>query len=368
MKILTVVGARPQFIKAAVVSRALDGLCDEVIVHTGQHYDQNMSAVFFEELNIPKPAYQLGVGSGTHGWQTGEMLIKIEQVIFKEKPDVLMVYGDTNSTLAGALAASKLHIPVAHVEAGLRSYNMRMPEEQNRVLTDHISTWLFCPTKTAAENLAKEAVTKGVTVTGDVMLDAVLHFLKLAKSNPKKAAIYGHLGICPKHYRLATLHRAETTEGGLPVIEQIFDAFEKLPGPVVLPIHPRTRPLAQQALAERGYRNIRLTEPVGYLEMLLLTNGALQVLTDSGGLQKEAWIMGIPCITLRSETEWVETLAGGWNILSSLKTEDIYRKAMETTPNPAARSRRPFGDGHASERIAALLTRNEAQKNEHHLY
>ena len=200
------------------------------------------------------------------------------------------------------------------------------------------------------------------------MLDAVLHFLKLAKSNPKKAAIYGHLGICPKHYRLATLHRAETTEGGLPVIEQIFDAFEKLPGPVVLPIHPRTRPLAQQALAERGYRNIRLTEPVGYLEMLLLTNGALQVLTDSGGLQKEAWIMGIPCITLRSETEWVETLAGGWNILSSLKTEDIYRKAMETTPNPAARSRRPFGDGHASERIAALLTRNEAQKNEHHLY
>lgn len=355
MKILTVVGARPQFIKASVVSRALEPLCDEVLVHTGQHYDRNMSAVFFEELNIPRPAYNLGVGSGTHGWQTGEMLIKVEKVLFREKPDAVLVYGDTNSTLAGALAASKLHIPVAHVEAGLRSYNMRMPEEQNRVLTDHISTWLFCPTETAAKNLAKEGVARGVDVCGDVMLDAVLHFRGIAKKDPDRTAIFGRLGIRPGKYRLATLHRAETTDGGLDAIVRIFDAFERLPDPVVIPIHPRTRPLAEQALAERGYKNIRLTEPVGYLEMLLLTGDARQVLTDSGGLQKEAWFMGVPCVTLRSETEWVETLAGGWNVLAKLETEDIYRKATRTVPDPAARECRPFGDGHAGERIAAAL-------------
>lgn len=357
MKVLTVVGARPQFIKASVVSAALKPVCDEVLVHTGQHYDKNMSAVFFEELNIPKPAYNLGVGSGTHGKQTGEMLIKIEEVIFKEKPDIMLVYGDTNSTLAGALAASKLHLPVAHVEAGLRSYNMRMPEEQNRVLTDHISTWLFCPTQTAKENLEKENITRGVTVTGDVMLDSVLHFLKIAKANPQKTAIFSQLGIKPKQYRLATLHRAETTDGGLDAICRIFDAFEKLPQPVIIPIHPRTRPLAEEAIRKRGYRNIRLTAPVGYLEMLLLTSSACQVLTDSGGLQKEAWFMEVPCITLRSETEWVETLEGSWNVLSSLETEDIYRKATETVPDPSARESRPFGDGHASEHIAAIFSK-----------
>lgn len=356
MKLLTVVGARPQFIKASVVSQALKPVCEEVLVHTGQHYDRNMSAVFFEELNIPKPAYNLGVGSGSHGRQTGEMLMKIEDVIFDEKPDILLVYGDTNSTLAGALAASKLHIPVAHVEAGLRSYNMRMPEEQNRVLTDHISSWLFCPTKTAAANLRKENVTRGVDICGDVMLDSVLHFLKLAQGNPQKTAIYGQLGITPKKYRLATLHRAETTDGGLDAIIRIFDAFEKLPEPVVIPIHPRTRPLAQQAIAKRGYRNIRLISPVGYLEMLLLTSGACQVLTDSGGLQKEAWFMEVPCVTLRRETEWVETLAGGWNVLATLETNDIYDKAMNTVPDPAARLEAPFGDGHASERIASMLS------------
>lgn len=355
MKILTVVGARPQFIKASVVSQALKTVGSEVIVHTGQHYDKNMSAVFFEELNIPKPVYNLGVGSGTHGKQTGEMLIKIEEVIFKEKPDIMLVYGDTNSTLAGALAASKLHLPVAHVEAGLRSYNMRMPEEQNRVLTDHISTWLFCPTRTAVENLKKENVTKGVSISGDVMLDSVLHFLKVARANPQKTAIFGQLGIEPKKYRLATLHRAETTDGGLDAICRIFDAFEKLPQPVIIPIHPRTRNLAEEAIAKRGYRNIRLTDPVGYLEMLLLTSNACQVLTDSGGLQKEAWFMEVPCVTLRSETEWVETLEGNWNILSTLQTDDIYRKATETVPDPAAREARPFGDGHASEKIAAIL-------------
>jgi UDP-GlcNAc3NAcA epimerase len=356
MKILTVVGARPQFIKASVVSRALSSVAEEVIVHTGQHYDKNMSDVFFEELNIPKPAYNLGVGSGSHGKQTGEMLMKIEEVIFAEKPDIMLVYGDTNSTLAGALTASKLHLPVAHVEAGLRSYNMRMPEEQNRVLTDHISTWLFCPTQTAVGNLKKEGITTGVDKSGDVMLDSVLHFLALARSNPKKTAIYGQLGIAPKQYRLATLHRAETTDGGLEAIVRIFDAFEKLPQPIVIPIHPRTRPLAEAAIAKRGYRNIQLIDPVGYLEMLLLTSGACQVLTDSGGLQKEAWFMEVPCVTLRSETEWVETLEGGWNILAKLETDDIYRKATQTVPDPSAREKMPFGDGKASEHIASILS------------
>lgn len=355
MKIVTVVGARPQFVKASVVSAALKSVCDEVLVHTGQHYDRNMSDVFFEELNIPRPAYNLGVGSGSHGHQTGEMLMKIEDVILDEKPDIMLVYGDTNSTLAGALAASKLHIPVAHVEAGLRSYNRRMPEEQNRVLTDHISHWLFCPTQTAADNLRKEGVTAGVSISGDVMLDSVLHFLKLAQANPKKMEIYGQLGISPRQYRLATLHRAETTDGGLEAIIRIFEAFEQLSQKVILPIHPRTRPLAEEAIAKRGYKNIKLIDPVGYLEMLLLTSGACQVLTDSGGLQKEAWFMNVPCITLRSETEWVETLNGNWNVLAKLTTEDILEKAVHTVPDPAARDSMPFGDGKASEKIAAAL-------------
>lgn len=355
MKIVTVVGARPQFIKASVVSHALESVCDEVIVHTGQHYDRNMSDVFFEELSIPRPAYNLGVGSGTHGKQTGEMLMKVEEVLLKENPDVLLVYGDTNSTLAGALAASKLHIPVAHVEAGLRSYNRRMPEEQNRVLTDHISTWLFCPTRTAVENLAKEGIHKGVSLSGDVMLDSVLHFLNVARQNPEKTALYGRLGLVPKQYRLATLHRAETTDGGLPAVERIFSAFEQLPQKVVVPIHPRTRALAEQAIKDRGFRNIQLIDPVGYLEMLLLTSGACQVLTDSGGLQKEAWFMEVPCVTLRAETEWVETLAGSWNVLADLNTEDILHKALHTVPDPEARGLMPFGDGKASEKIAGVL-------------
>ena len=355
MKILTVVGARPQFIKASVVSEALKGICEEKIVHTGQHYDPNMSDVFFEELGIPKPAYNLGVGSGTHGHQTGEMLMKIEDVLLEEKPDILLVYGDTNSTLAGALAASKQHIRVAHVEAGLRSYNMRMPEEQNRVLTDHISQWLFCPTQTAVDNLKKEGLTKEVQITGDVMLDSVLHFLEVARNNPDKMALLNTLEISPKQYRLATLHRAGTTDGGVDAIVRIFRAFEQLPQRVVIPIHPRTRKLAEQAIAQEGFHNIQLIDPVGYLEMLLLTSNACQVLTDSGGLQKEAWFMEVPCVTLRKETEWVETLDGNWNVLADLTTEDILEKALHTVPDPAARGKLPFGDGKASQKIAEAL-------------
>ena len=237
----------------------------------------------------------------------------------------------------------------------MRSYNMRMPEEQNRVLTDHISKWLFCPTQTAVENLTKEGVTQNVSMTGDVMLDSVLHFREVAKANPSKMAIFQKLGLTPKQYRLATLHRAETTEGGLPAILKIFKAFEQLPEKVVLPIHPRTRSLAEQAIQEGGFQNIQLIDPVGYLEMLLLTDSASQVLTDSGGLQKEAWFVEVPCITLRKETEWVETLRGNWNVLANLETADILEKALHTVPDPQARISMPFGNGKASEKIAELL-------------
>ena len=360
MKIVTIVGARPQFIKAAVVSAALAGKAEEVIVHTGQHYDHNMSDVFFEELRIPHPKYNLGVGSGTHGHQTGEMLAKIEDVLFEEKPDLLLVYGDTNSTLAGALAASKIHIPVAHVEAGLRSYNMRMPEEQNRVLTDHISKWLFCPTQTAVENLKKEGITQGVSVTGDVMLDSVLHFLEIARQNPEKCAIFDTLGISPKKYRLATLHRAETTEGGLPAVLKIFRAFEQLPEKVVIPIHPRTRKLAEEAVRQEGFQNIQLIDPVGYLEMLLLTSNACQVLTDSGGLQEEAPALGKPVLVLRRETERPEAVAAGTVKLAGINRETIVAMAEELLHNAGAYAAmahavNPYGDGFACRRIADAI-------------
>lgn len=362
MKIVTIVGARPQFIKASVVSAALRGKCGEILVHTGQHYDANMSDVFFQQLDLPAPAYHLNVGSGTHARQTGEILMRTEEVLLKEKPDKVMVYGDTNSTLAGALAASKLHIPVAHVEAGLRSHNRRMPEEQNRILTDHISTQLFCPTLTAVEQLAAEGIRGGVAMTGDVMLDTVTHYLKKARQMPGFQKIYTDNGVQPKAYYLATLHRAETTDGGEAVMHEIFSAFEALDCPVVFPVHPRTRPLAQQVIAGQAFHNIRLIEPVGYFDMLLLTSGARGVLTDSGGLQKEAYFMETPCVTLRSETEWLETLEGGWNVLAAMDRDDILQKVRRPAPDPAALARRPFGDGRAAEKIAGLLVSREIEE------
>lgn len=281
--------------------------------------------------------------------------MRTEEVLFQERPDKVLVYGDTNSTLAGALAASKLHIPVAHVEAGLRSHNRLMPEEQNRILTDHISTQLFCPTLTAVHQLEKEGINCGVQMTGDVMLDSVLHYLEKAKEVPGWNKIYTENNVQPKQYYLATLHRAETTDGGEAVIGEIFSAFEQLPYPVVFPVHPRTRPLAERVVSKHLFKNIHFIDPVGYFDMLLLTSGAKGVLTDSGGLQKEAYFMKVPCVTLRSETEWLETLEGGWNILAAMDRSDIVEKVLHSEPDPAVLSNNPFGDGHAAEKIAALL-------------
>ncbi|TAJ44254.1 non-hydrolyzing UDP-N-acetylglucosamine 2-epimerase [Methanofollis fontis] len=348
MKILTVVGARPQFIKCAPVSRELRKEHEEVLVHTGQHYDREMSDLFFEELGIPKPDYNLGIGSATHAHQTGEMLAGIEDLILEEKPDLLLVYGDTNSTLAGALAAAKVHVPVAHVEAGLRSFDRRMPEEVNRVLTDHCSDLLLCPTETAMENLRKEGITRGVHLTGDVMVDALLGHAEVAKTSP----ILAELGLERGQYRLATVHRAENTDDPAK-LAAIMGALGDL-GDVVLPCHPRTeKMLKNTGLYEEANRRIRLIPPVGYLEMLALESSAHQILTDSGGVQKEAYVLGVPCITLRETTEWVETVQDSWNMLVGSDHEAIVRAAR--TFSPKRERSDVFGKGEAARAIAVII-------------
>lgn len=356
-KILTIIGARPQFIKAAMVSKELDKIAEELIVHTGQHYDKNMSDIFFEQLEIPKPKYNLGIGSGSHGKQTGEMLIKIEEVLLKEKPDYVMVYGDTNSTLAGALAASKLLIPVIHIEAGLRSYNMAMPEEQNRILTDHISSILICPTKTAVENLKKEGITQNVYQTGDVMCDSVLYYSKLAEqkincSNIELIPIYEKREI--KDWYLTTIHRAENTMDDKNLSE-ILRVFEKLDKMVIFPVHPRIRKMVDKLRSENRYKNIYFVEPVDYLTMLYLTKNACKVVTDSGGLQKECYILDTPCITIRNQTEWVETLNDGYNILAKPEQEDLYKKITNSQIDKSKEKVHYYGNGHASQEIADII-------------
>jgi UDP-N-acetylglucosamine 2-epimerase len=328
MKILTVVGARPQFIKLAPLSKILrENGINEIIVHTGQHYDENMNDLFFKELEIPEPDYNLGIGSGNHGEQTGRMLIEIEKIMLKEKPDLVIVYGDTNSTLAGALAASKLHIKLAHVEAGLRSFNKRMPEEINRVLTDHVSDILFCPTQTAVENLKNEGITNGVYLVGDVMFDALLHFSKISDM---KSNILERLNIKPKEYCLATIHRAENTDN-YERLKNILTAFSKLDEIVVFPIHPRTRKMINyyglDGLLDND--NVKVIDPVGYLDMLKLEKNAKAILTDSGGVQKEAFWLKVPCITLRDETEWIETINLGWNRLVGSNVEKIVEAVRD---------------------------------------
>jgi UDP-N-acetylglucosamine 2-epimerase (non-hydrolysing) len=329
MKIVSVVGARPQFVKCAPVSRELRKDHTEILVHTGQHYDPEMSDVFFEDLQIPKPDYHLGVGSGSHGKQTGEILMRVEEVLVKEKPDIVIVYGDTNSTLGGALAAAKLHIPVAHVEAGLRSFDRTMPEEINRVVTDHISAILFCPTQTAVDNLRNEGITRGVHLVGDVMVDALEFNKEIAEEH---STIIERLGITNKQYLVLTVHRPTNTDNRVHM-ENIIGAVGETEMPVVFPVHPRTKKcLEVYGMGNRLPANMIVTEPLGYLDMLKLMRHATKILTDSGGIQKEAYLLSVPCITLRENTEWVETVAAGGNVLVGADKNQIIHAIHASNP------------------------------------
>ena len=359
MKILTILGARPQFIKAGSVSREIINQAnsgkniEEVIVHTGQHYDANMSDIFFEEMMIPKPAYHLGIGGNTHGAMTGKMIEGVENILLKEDPDWVMVYGDTNSTLAGAIAASKLKVKIAHVEAGLRSYNMNMPEEVNRILTDRISTKLFCPTQAAYENLQKEGIDSWhsgaeAIITGDVMLDGAIFYRNFSRK-PEGVEL-------PSEYVLCTLHRAENTDN-VSRLKDIFTALQSiaLKVQVVLPLHPRTKKII--AAAGIDTTGLTLIEPLGYLNMIWLIDNCRVVMTDSGGLQKEAYFFDKPCITLRDETEWVETVESGWNRLvgaSMKKIECAFSDFAQNTPSQKADL---YGRGEASHYIVKQMLR-----------
>jgi UDP-N-acetylglucosamine 2-epimerase len=358
-RLITVVGARPQFIKAAAVSRAIAALnahrgrelIEETLVHTGQHYDPEMSQRFFEDLHLDPPAVNLGVGSGSHGEQTGRMMIALERVVADLSPDAVMVYGDTNSTLAGALVAAKCGLPLVHVEAGLRSYNRVMPEEVNRVVTDHLSALLLCPTFTAAASLANEGITRGVHVVGDVMLDVLDWARRDVAKNPLAAA---H-GLAPKGYALVTLHRAENTDDPdrLAELADGLSAVAEQVVPLLWPVHPRLRERLQSFAP---HPRIHLTGAARYHEMVAAEQHACLILTDSGGVQKEAYWLGVPCVTLRSETEWVETLGQGWNRLASGPAEDVVRAANEAMRLPTSTPRPPvLGGPGAADRIAALI-------------
>src|SRR5579883_90838 len=349
MKFVSIVGARPQFVKLAPVSRALRRYHEEVIVHTGQHYDERLSGTFFSELGISAPDYNLGVGSGLHGAQTGEILAAIERVLLEVRPNGVIVFGDTNSTLAGALAAVKLHIPVAHVEAGLRSFDRRMPEEVNRVVTDHISARLFCPTKTGQRNLANEGITRGVEIVGDVMYDVLLQVQPRLASHAE--TLLPQLDLRPGAFVLATVHRPSNTDDP-EAMRRIAQALDELAMPVIFPIHPRTRKLTEDYGIAWG-KQVRLLEPIGHLDMLALAQVAHCVATDSGGVQKEAFLLQTPCVTLRDDTEWVETVEYGWNVLVGSNREAIV--AAVQRPRPPLPLTNPFGDGHAADHIAKSL-------------
>ncbi len=357
ISIATVVGARPQFVKAAAISRAIttlnrahtETLVTESIVHTGQHYDSNMSKVFFDELQIPLPGINLEVGSASHGKQTGIMLEKLEAAFVEQKPDWVLIYGDTNSTLAAALAAAKLHIPIAHVEAGLRSFNRKMPEEINRIIADTVSNLLFCPTDAAVRNLAQEGITQGVYKVGDVMYDSVLFYSDLAE---KQSSVLETLGLTPGAYVLATVHRAENTDHA-EYMQEILDAFCEIDCPVVWPIHPRTRNLLADKL-QRLPDHIYVVDPLPYFDMLKLEKNAQKILTDSGGVQKEAYWFKVPCITLREETEWVELVDAGCNTLCGPSRTRIVKALAADSPQ----SWGPpdlYGSGNSSQSIIEIL-------------
>lgn len=354
MKVCTIVGARPQFIKAAAVSRIFqESRIHDVLVHTGQHYDADMSDVFFQQMEIPRPQYHLGIGGGTHGAMTGRQLEKIEEVLLAERPDWVIVYGDTNSTLAGALAAVKLHIPVAHVEAGLRSYNRRMPEEINRVMTDHVSTLLFAPTSTAVDNLAKEGIHgDSVMLVGDVMYDATLFY----KARAREPEWFGALGLSDNPFVLCTIHRAENTDDEQR-LRGILGGLAEAAFPVVLPLHPRTRGVIERA-GITFPANVYVVSPVGYLEMCWLEARCTMIATDSGGVQKEAFFHGKPCVTLRDETEWVELIEHGVNVLvgaNTLAVSESLRRCATFEGVPSL-----YGNGDAATKIVqGLMARKQ---------
>ncbi|HEY3044212.1 MAG TPA: UDP-N-acetylglucosamine 2-epimerase (non-hydrolyzing) [Vicinamibacterales bacterium] len=349
MRIVTVVGARPQFVKAAAISRKLRARHTEILVHTGQHYDYGMSGVFFDGLEIPAPDVNLGVGSRSHGAQTGAMLSGIEDVLLVERPDCVLVYGDTNSTLAGALAASKVLVPVIHIEAGLRSFNRQMPEEINRVVADHLSAVLLCPSETAVRNLAAEGLIQNVHLVGDVMLD-VLNWAR-PRAEATAPQMLDRLGLTRKRYVLATVHRSENTDDTAR-LSRILKAFNSLREPVVFPVHPRARKVIADTDCRLG-PHVHLIDPVGYVQMVALTGSARLVLTDSGGLQKEAYWLDVPCVTLRDETEWVETVTAGWNVLAGADSARIAQAAESFSPPPSHPAL--YGDGAAAARCVDLL-------------
>jgi UDP-GlcNAc3NAcA epimerase len=367
MRTVSIVGARPQFVKLAPVCRALarhnangGPQVEDLIVHTGQHYDPGMSDVFFEELDIPRAAVDLGVGSGPHGAQTARMLEGIERLLLERRPDAVLVYGDTNSTVAGALAAAKLHIRSVHVESGLRSFNRAMPEEINRIATDHICDLLLAPTPTAMHNLAEEHLAERSVYTGDVMYDAVLHARERAH---ERSQVLARLGLSTHGYGVVTLHRAEnTTAQQLRGILDILNDIAARHLPLVLPVHPRTAKVRREELSGWApHPQLKWIEPLGYLDMLRLVDGARLVLTDSGGLQKEAFFLGCPCVTLRTETEWVETIEAGGNVVAGTDRDAVLRAVshwLGQPPRPdfGGRGARPFGDGRAAEAIVAALT------------
>jgi UDP-GlcNAc3NAcA epimerase len=359
LRIVTIVGARPQFIKAAAVSRAIAShnraggtVLEEQIVHTGQHYDANLSQTFFEELEIPEPRYNLGIGSLSQGAQTGRMLEALEEVLVREKPQWVLVYGDTNSTLAGALAAKKLGLPLAHVEAGLRSFNLRMAEEINRIVADRISDLLLCPTETAVANLRSEGITSGVEQVGDVMYDASLFYRDQAR---QRSSILARLRLAPKEFVLATIHRAENTDDA-GRLRGILEGLARVAQNerVVLPLHPRTREWIKRLGLADCMGKIEVLEPVSYLDMICLEEAARLICTDSGGVQKEAFFFRVPCVTLRDETEWVETVQSGWNRLADAKADAIV-EAIRESRAPDHEPPLFYGDGQAADRIVKIL-------------
>ena len=357
MKIVTIIGARPQFIKASVVSKKFrENNINEILVHTGQHFDKNMSDIFFEEMGIPKPDYNLNINGLSHGAMTGQMLEKIEEILIKEKPDYVLVYGDTNSTLAGVLAAAKIHIPVIHIEAGLRSFNMKMPEEINRILTDRISTILFCPTDEAIKNIDKEGFANDaikVIKCGDVMEDSAIYFNEIAQ---KKSNILDQLGIKTEDYILATIHRAENTDDPAK-LKNIFEGLNQINNeiPIILPLHPRTA----NSIKNLGIKTkVTIIEPVGYLDMTILTSNAKLIMTDSGGLQKEAFFFNKYCITLREETEWVELVENGYNFLTGSDAEKTIKTFNNLKNKKFSKQHNFYGGGNAAQKITDYLLSN----------